>query len=82
MALGSGRPPEDFTDGGADCGTLRRSANAIVIAYDVRPVLTTDPWIEGNAYFGSWVHDYEIPQAQLQAEMRSITGSRTATPTT
>ena len=41
--------------------------NAIVIAYDGRPVLTTDPWIEGDAYFGSWAHDYEIPPAQLQA---------------
>jgi hypothetical protein len=41
--------------------------NAIVIAYDGRPVLTTDPWISGDAYFGSWAHDYEIPPVQLQA---------------
>jgi hypothetical protein len=41
--------------------------NAIVIAYDDGPVLTTDPWINGDAYFGSWGHDYTIPPAQLQS---------------
>lgn len=41
--------------------------NAIVIAYDDRPVLTTDPWINGAAYFGSWSLDYEIPPTQMQA---------------
>jgi hypothetical protein len=41
--------------------------NAIVIAYDDGPVLTTDPWINGDAYFGSWGHDYEIAPAQMQA---------------
>jgi hypothetical protein len=41
--------------------------SAIVIAYDERPVLTTDPWIDGDAYFGSWGLDYEIPAAQMQA---------------
>ena len=46
---------------------LETVGNAIVIAYDGRPVLTTDPWIEGDAYFGSWAHNYEIPPAQLQA---------------
>jgi hypothetical protein len=33
--------------------------SAIVIAYDDRPVLTTDAWIDGDAYFGSWGLDYE-----------------------
>ena len=41
--------------------------SAIVIAYDDRPVLTTDPWIDGGAYFGSWGLDYEIPSLQMQA---------------
>src|ERR1700758_121708 len=41
--------------------------SAIVIAYDDRPVLTTDAWIEGDAYFGSWGLDYQIPSAQMQA---------------
>lgn len=54
--------------------------NAIVIAYDDGPVLTTDPWINGDAYFGSWGHDYEIAPAQMQAiGMRNTTGSRTVT---
>jgi hypothetical protein len=41
--------------------------NAIVIAYDDKPILTTDPWINQDAYFGSWAHDYEIPPAQMAA---------------
>ena len=41
--------------------------SAIVIAYDDRPILTTDPWINGAAYFGSWGQDYEIPPAQMRA---------------
>ena len=41
--------------------------NAIVIAYDDKPILTTDPWINRDAYFGSWGHDYEIPAAQMAA---------------
>ena len=41
--------------------------SAIVIAYDDRPVLSTDAWIDGDAYFGSWGLDYEIPAAQMQA---------------
>ena len=41
--------------------------SAIVIAYDDRPVLTTDAWIDGDAYFGSWGLDYEIPAAQMHA---------------
>jgi len=41
--------------------------SATVIAYDDRPVLTTDAWIEGDAYFGSWSLDYEIPAAQMHA---------------
>ena len=41
--------------------------NAIIIAYDDGPVLTTDAWINDHAYFGRWRHDYEVPTAQLQA---------------
>jgi L-ascorbate metabolism protein UlaG (beta-lactamase superfamily) len=43
------------------------AGNAIVIAYDDKPVLTTDPWINADAYFGSWAHDYEISPRQMQA---------------
>src|SRR4051794_31492460 len=28
--------------------------NATLIAYDGGPVLATDPWLDGPAYFGSW----------------------------
>tara|TARA_B100001250_G_scaffold397284_1_gene404232 strand:+ start:4018 stop:5391 length:1374 start_codon:yes stop_codon:yes gene_type:complete len=28
------------------------------------PVLTTDPWINGKPYFGSWNHRFEIPKNQ------------------
>ena len=41
--------------------------NAILIAYDDKPILTTDPWINQGAYFGSWTHDYEIAPHQLAA---------------
>jgi hypothetical protein len=29
-------------------------------------VLTTDPWVFGNPYFGSWGHKYKIPKEQLE----------------
>jgi hypothetical protein len=35
--------------------------NAIVIAYDDRPVLTSDPWINGDAYF---THSLQAPARQ------------------
>ncbi len=41
--------------------------NATLIGYDGAPVLVTDPWIEGPAYFGSWTVGYEIPPAQRAA---------------
>ncbi len=44
--------------------------NATVICYDTDPVLVTDPWIAGSAYFGSWAAPFEIPPAQLDAIAR------------
>jgi hypothetical protein len=41
--------------------------SATLIAYDEKPILTTDAWINMDAYFGSWTHDYEIPPEQLNA---------------
>ncbi|QDU66378.1 MBL fold metallo-hydrolase [Engelhardtia mirabilis] len=41
--------------------------NATVIAYDGGPVLATDPWLDGPAYFGSWTLSHEIPEAQRAA---------------
>ncbi len=40
--------------------------NATVTVFDDIPILTTDPWIYGKPYFGSWTHKYEIPKIQLQ----------------
>ena len=39
--------------------------NATVTVFDNEPVLTTDPWINGKPYFGSWCHKYKIPNQQL-----------------
>ena len=41
--------------------------NATIIAYDKGPVLVTDPWLAGTAYFGSWGLSHEIPAEQLEA---------------
>jgi hypothetical protein len=39
--------------------------NATVVVHDREPVLATDPWIEGSAYFGSWGLSHPVPPAQL-----------------
>jgi L-ascorbate metabolism protein UlaG (beta-lactamase superfamily) len=41
--------------------------NATLIAYDGGPVLATDPWLSGSAYFGSWRLTHSVPDAQLDA---------------
>ena len=41
--------------------------NATVIAHDGGPLLTTDPWLEGPAYFGSWKLSHAIPDEQLES---------------
>lgn len=38
--------------------------NATLILHDGAPVLVTDPWLSGDAYFGSWKLSYEIPEEQ------------------
>jgi hypothetical protein len=38
--------------------------NATVVVHDRRPVLATDPWIRGSAYFGSWGLSHQIPAGQ------------------
>ena len=45
--------------------------NATVICYDRQPVLVTDPWVQGSAYFGSWTHSHVIPEEQMAAIARS-----------
>jgi len=44
--------------------------NATVIVHDGAPVLATDPWIVGSAYFGSWGLAHEIPAEQIDAVRR------------
>lgn len=41
--------------------------NATLICHDNGPVLVTDPWVTGSAYFGSWARSHEIPDAQMQS---------------
>ena len=41
--------------------------NATIIAYDRHPVLVTDPWFDGNPYFGSWALSHVIPEEQRRA---------------
>src|SRR5918911_3433687 len=41
--------------------------NATLICHDRRPVLVTDPWIKGNAYFGSWALSHQIPAEQMRS---------------
>ncbi len=41
--------------------------NATLICYDRGPVLATDPWVQGSAYFGSWTRSHIIPEEQMTA---------------
>lgn len=45
--------------------------NATVICYDRGPILATDPWVEGTAYFGSWTQTHVIPEEQMTAILAS-----------
>jgi L-ascorbate metabolism protein UlaG (beta-lactamase superfamily) len=45
--------------------------NATAICYEDKPVLATDAWIQGSAYFGSWKLSHEIPSAQRDAVKNS-----------
>ena len=40
--------------------------NATIICHDGGPVLATDPWLIGSAYFGSWGMPYEVPEEQYE----------------
>jgi hypothetical protein len=40
--------------------------NACLIFHDGGPVLATDPWLFGSAYFGSWILSHEVPAEQQQ----------------
>lgn len=44
--------------------------NATLICHDNGPVLVTDPWTHGAAYFGSWTLSHEIPEEQRDSISR------------
>ena len=41
--------------------------NATLVCHDKKPILVTDPWLVGTAYFGSWGRSHEIPPETLDA---------------
>jgi hypothetical protein len=45
--------------------------NALLVCHDGRPVLATDPWITGSAYFGSWGLSHEIPPQVMDGIQRA-----------
>ena len=45
--------------------------NATLICHDGGPILTTDPWIQGSPYFGSWTLSHHIPPEQLDSVLHS-----------
>ena len=46
--------------------------NATLTVFDGNPVLTTDPWLDGKPYFGSWKHAYDIPKQQRENIQKQI----------
>jgi L-ascorbate metabolism protein UlaG (beta-lactamase superfamily) len=46
---------------------LETIGNATLVCHDKRPVIVTDPWIAGHAYFGSWGLSHEIPAETLES---------------
>ncbi len=41
--------------------------NAILqIFEDEKPILATDPWLGGTAYFGSWALDHDLSHEQIE----------------
>ncbi|AZZ35289.1 hypothetical protein CIK05_00210 [Bdellovibrio sp. qaytius] len=41
--------------------------NATVVCYDNgKPIIATDPWIQGGCYFGSWALSHEVPEQQMK----------------
>ncbi len=40
--------------------------NAAILCHDHGPLLVTDPWLQGGAYFGSWVLSHKVPEEQWE----------------
>ena len=43
--------------------------NATVTVFDDIPVLTTDPWIDGKPYFGSWAHQRKFLKNNMKISL-------------
>ena len=56
--------------------------NATLTVFDDKPVLTTDPWLFGNPYFGSWGHKYTIPKEQLENIKKTLKNIKSETSST
>jgi hypothetical protein len=52
-----------------ECG-FETVGNATIILHDGEPLLASDPWITGPAYFGSWGLAREVPPEQFDAVRR------------
>src|SRR6516165_8545907 len=46
---------------------FQTTGNAVLVLHDGKPVLVTDPWIFGSAYFDSWGFSHEIPEQVMSA---------------
>jgi hypothetical protein len=46
---------------------LETAGNALLTLFeDEKPVLATDPWLEGTCYFGSWALDFPLTDNQIR----------------
>ena len=45
--------------------------NATLIVHDSGPLLVTDPWLGGPAFFGSWCLSHEIPTEQTASALEA-----------
>ena len=44
---------------------------SIQVFSDGKPMLITDPWLKGTAYFGSWALDWPLNEGQIQNALNS-----------
>ncbi len=56
-------PPANRYTTAMDLG-FETIGNACLIVHDRGPVLVTDPWLTGTAYFGSWRLSHAVPKEQ------------------
>lgn len=41
--------------------------SATIICHDRKPILITDPWVVGSAFFGSWALTHQVPEEQFRS---------------